>query len=191
MGSLASTQAHTVSLGALGRRKLRALAAALELSDELTAQALEVFSLMSGCWGDWAVGDSPAWQNDISDDGTPFEFSASFDGGAPRLRMLTESQSEPISRSSSWAAGLLLGQRLRDKGLADMSVFEQVQDLFAPHSGVAQSRFSLWHAAVLEGGQPALFKAYVNPCVLGTASAPYLVEQALRRLGFNDAWAYL
>lgn len=191
MGSFASTQAHSVSLGALGRRKLRALAAALDLSDELTAQALEVFSLMSGSWGDWAVGDSPAWPNDISDDGTPFEFSASFDGGAPRLRMLAESQTEPISEHSSWAAGLLFGQRLRDRRLADMSVFEQVQDLFAPRSGAAQSRFSLWHAAVIEEGQPALFKAYLNPCLFGTGSAPYLVEQALRRLGFNDAWAFL
>ena len=191
MGSLASSQAHSVSLGALGRRKLRALAAALDLSDELTAQALEVFSLMSGSWGDWAVGDSPAWPNDISDDGTPFEFSASFDGGAPRLRMLAESQTEPISEHSSWAAGLLFGQRLRDRRLADMSVFEQVQDLFAPRSGAAQGRFSLWHAAVIEEGQPALFKAYVNPCVSGPGSASYLVEQALHRLGFNDAWAFL
>jgi DMATS type aromatic prenyltransferase len=191
MGSLTSTQAHSVSLGALGRRKLRALSAALDLSDELTAQAHEVFSLMSGSWGDWAVGDAPAWPNDISDDGTPFEFSASFDGGAPRLRMLAESQTEPISEHSSWAAGLQFGQRLRDKQLADMSVFEQIQDLFAPRPGGAQSRFSLWHAAVIEEGQPALFKAYVNPCILGTSSAPYVVEQALHRLGFNDAWAFL
>ena len=191
MGSLTSTQAHSVSLGALGRRKLRALAAALELSHELTAQALEVFSLMSGSWGDWAVGDSPAWPNDISDDGTPFEFSASFDGGAPRLRMLAESQTEPLSEHSSWAAGLLLGQRLRDKQLADMSVFEQVQDLFAPRAGRTHSRFSLWHAAVIEEGQPALFKAYVNPCILGTGSAPDLVEQALHRLGFDEAWTFL
>ncbi len=190
MGSLASSQVSGVTLGALGTRKLRALAAALELSDSLTAQALEVFSLMGASWSDWPVGDVPVWPNDISDDGTPFEFSASFDGAAPRLRMLVESQAEPISRTSSWGAGLALGERLRSAGLADLSLFDQIRDLFVPPSG-AQGRFSLWHAAVVEQGQPALFKAYVNPCLFGMGSAPYVVEQALLRLGFEDAWRFV
>jgi DMATS type aromatic prenyltransferase len=190
MGSLASSQVSGITLGALGARKLRSLAAALELSDPLTARALEVFALMGASWADWALGDAPVWPNDISDDGTPFEFSASFDGAAPRLRMLVESQAEPISRTSSWAAGLALGERLRSAGLADLSMFDQIKDLFVPHSG-AQGRFSLWHAAVVEQGQPALFKAYVNPCLFGMGSAPYVVEQALRRLGFEEAWRFV
>jgi len=190
MGSLASTQLSAVTLGALGARKLRALAGALQLSDSLTTQALDVFALMGASWADWAVGDAPLWPNDISDDGTPFEFSASFDGAAPRLRMLVESQAEPITRTSSWAAGLALSERLRREGLADLGLFEQIVDLFVPPSG-AQGRFSLWHAAVIEQGQPALFKAYVNPCLFGMGSAPYVIEQALRRLGFEDAWRFL
>jgi DMATS type aromatic prenyltransferase len=190
MGSLASTQTPGISLGAIGRRKLRSLAAALDLPERLTLQALEVFALMSDTWGDWAVGDSPVWPNDISDDGTPFEFSASFDGGSPRLRMLAESQAEPISKTSSWTAGLAFGKRLEAAGLADLSSLERIQDLFAPHPG-ARTRFSLWHAAVLEDGKPPLFKAYVNPCLLGSGSAPYVVEQALRRLGFGLAWGFL
>ncbi len=190
MGSPASTQTPGISLGALGRRKLRSLAGALNLSEQLTAQALDVFALMSESWADWAVGDSPVWPNDISDDGTPFEFSASFDGSAPRLRMLAESQAEPISKVSSWTAGLAFGKRLQARGLADLTMFEQIQDLFVPLAG-ARSRFSLWHAAVLEEARPALFKAYVNPCLFGLGSAPYVVEQALLRLGFADAWAFL
>jgi DMATS type aromatic prenyltransferase len=190
MESLASSQVSGVTLGALGARKLHALSAALELSDPLTVQALDVFALMSASWADWAVGDVPAWPNDISDDGTPFEFSASFAGAAPRVRMLVESQAESISRTSSWGAGLALGERLRGAGLADLSLFDQIQDLFVPHSG-AQGRFSLWHAAVVEQGHPALFKAYVNPCLFGMGSAPYVVEQALRRLGFEEAWRFL
>ncbi|MEP7048754.1 MAG: tryptophan dimethylallyltransferase family protein [Pseudomonadota bacterium] len=190
MESLASTRAPGISLGALGRRKLRSLASALDLSEGLTGQALDVFALMSEGWADWAVGDSPAWPNDISDDGTPFEFSASFDGTTPRLRMLAESQAEPISKVSSWAAGLAFGKRLQTRGLADLSLFEQIQDLFVPLAG-ARSRFSLWHAAVLEEARPALFKAYVNPCLFGMGSAPYVVEQALRRLGYDAAWAFL
>jgi DMATS type aromatic prenyltransferase len=178
------------SLGAVGERKLRALAAALHLSEALSAQALDVFALMSGVWGDWEVGDSPRWPNDISDDGTPFEFSASFDGGAPRLRMLVESQSERISRISSWEAGIALGERLKARGRADLDLFERVRDLFVPHTG-AQGRFSLWHAAVIEEGQPVLFKAYLNPCLFGLGSAPYVVEQALHRLGFAQAWSFV
>jgi DMATS type aromatic prenyltransferase len=190
MNSLASTQLTGISLGAFGRRKLRSLAVALDLSERLTSQALDVFGLMSESWGDWAVGDSPLWPNDISDDGTPFEFSASFDGTAPRLRMLCESQTEPLTRTSSWSAGLAFGERLKAEGLADLSAFEEVRDLFAPHPG-ARTRFSLWHAAVLEQDRPALFKAYVNPCLFGAGSAPYVVERALKRLGFADAWGFL
>jgi len=190
MGSLALTQTSGVSLGAVGTSKLHSLAAALDLSKELTARALEIFTLMSGAWGEWAMGDSPLWPNDISDDGTPFEFSVSFDGRAPRLRMLVESQSERLSRIASWEAGIALGERLQREGRADLSLFDQVQDLFAPHAG-AQGRFALWHAAVVEEGQPALFKAYVNPCLFGVGAAPYVVEQALKRLGFDDAWSFL
>ncbi len=190
MGSLASSQLSGITLGALGARKLRALAAALDLSEPLTAQAVEVFELMAASWADWAVGDAPVWPNDISDDGTPFEFSASFDGAAPRLRMLVESQVEPISRVSSWTAGLALGERLRSAGLADLHLFDQIRDVFAPHSGT-QGRFSLWHAAVVEEGRDPLFKAYVNPCSFGMGSAPHVVEQALRRLGFDEAWRFI
>jgi len=190
MGSLLSAQFSRTTLGGLGARKLRALASALQLSERLTTQALDVFALMGESWADWAVGDAPVWPNDISDDGTPFEFSASFDGTSPRLRMLVESQTEPISRMSSWEAGLALGERLRATGLADLSMFDEIRDLFVPHAA-AQGRFSLWHAAVVEQGRPALFKAYVNPCLFGTRSAPYVVERALQRLGFEEAWRFV
>ena len=190
MGSLASAHTSAASLGAIGRRKLRALATALGVSEEVSRQALDVFTLMSGVWGDWAVGDSPRWPNDISDDGTPFEFSASFDGGVPRLRLLVEAQSECISRTSSWEAGIALGERLKAEHDADLTLFDRVRDLFAPRAG-AQGRFFLWHAAVLEEGRPALFKAYMNPCSFGVESAPYVLEQALNRLGFRDAWRFL
>ena len=191
MGLLASsTDARGISLGEIGRKKLRSLASALDLGAALVSRGLDVFSMMSEPWGHWAVGDSPAWSNDISDDGTPFEFSASFDGATPKLRMLVESQRAPISSTSSWAAGLSLGQRLKARGLADLSSFEEIQDLFAPAPG-ARARFSLWHAAVLDEAHPPLFKAYVNPCIAGLAGAPHVVEQALRRLGFEDAWRFL
>ena len=136
------------------------------------------------------MGDVPVWPNDISDDGTPFEFSVSFDGASPRLRMLVESQAEPISRVSTWSAGVALGERLKGAGLVNLSMFEQIRDLFEPHSSV-QGRFSLWHAAVIEEGRPALFKAYLNPCLFGIGAAPYIVEQALRRSGFQAAWDFV
>jgi len=106
------------------------------------------------------------------------------------LRMLAESQVEPISKTSSWAAGLAFGKRLEAAGLADLSFFEQIQDLFAPHAA-ARTRFSLWHAAVLEDGKPALFKAYVNPCLLGSGSAPYGRRASAAPAWFADAWCFL
>jgi len=174
------------SLREIAASKLRALGRALELPEEMVRAAVDVFDLMSTPWSAVSAGDRPPWPSDITDDGSPFEFSVALDGRGCEIRMLLESQSLPITAPSSWDAGLSLQGRLRDAGLASLERFQRVQDLFSPPPR-SETRFSLWHAAVLtEAGRP-LFKCYLNPASQGKANAPHLVHEALRRLGLDRA----
>jgi hypothetical protein len=149
-----------------------------------------MFDLLSSPWSGLSVGDRPPWSNDITDDGTPFEFSVALDGKAAELRMLLESQSLPVTATSSWDAGVALQERLRAAGLVSLDRFRIVEDLFRPPAQT-DARFSLWHAAVLTDSGRPLLKAYMNPLIRGKSAAPRLVEDALLRLGLDQAWQFL
>jgi hypothetical protein len=148
--------------------------------------AASLFRSISAPWAQDRLGAEPPFPNDITDDGTPFEFSVGFESETPELRLLFESQlaGQPPSTWSSWEAGLNLQRELRRGSIIDTTRFEQVGPLFAPAANHVGSslRFALWHAAVLRGAAPPLFKAYVNPEVQGVASAPALVSEAFQRL---------
>src|ERR1043165_8272577 len=66
-------RSHT-TLGALALGKLRALCRGLS-APELIEPATRVFHSIAAPWAEWALGSTPAWPNDLTDDGTPFEFS--------------------------------------------------------------------------------------------------------------------
>jgi hypothetical protein len=168
--------------------KLEHLAKAIGLSTDDEERAKALFRTMTPGWASVSVGDLPPWPTDITDDGTPFEFSLAFEGGTPDLRMLVESQTMPLSSASSWDAGLELNQRLEASG-AHVVPFERVKGLFTPSAGPVGS-FCLWHGAALKRDR-TLFKAYLNPQVHGSGAATGLIERALRRLGRADAWEFL
>jgi hypothetical protein len=177
------------SLGTLGQARLRALCEALGLDAARQRAAVSLFRSISEPWAQDRLGAEPPFPNDITDDGTPFEFSVGFESETPELRLLFESQlaGQTPSTWSSWEAGLKLQRELRQSSMIDTTRFEQVGPLFAPaanHDGCSL-RFALWHAAVLRGAAPPLFKAYVNPEVQGIASAPGLVSEAFRRLNMS------
>jgi hypothetical protein len=179
------------SLGELGTARLGALCDALELSEGQTTEALSIFRLVSEPWGRLPIGAAPAWENDLTDDGTPFEFSVGFEAGTPELRMLFESQLDAgkLSQHSSWHAGIALQARLRARGLCETAQFDRVAPLFAPGPDYLP-RFALWHAAVLRERGP-LFKCYVNPEVVGVDRSRPLAAAALGRLGLASAWAFV
>jgi hypothetical protein len=133
----------------------------------------------------------PYWKSDVTDDGSPFEISVAFGGRGPELRLLAESQSEPLTPESGWRAGLALNERLaRDFG-ADLSRFQRIQDLFVPLPSIPV-RFSMWHGAVLRPSNVhPQFKLYVNPQVVGVAGASRLVERAFSELDMDYAWRFL
>ena len=174
----------------VGVAKLRALGSALELGPETTACALSLFDRMTGASCSAPIGDQPPWPNDITDDGTPFEFSIALRPGGVELRFLLESQCAPVTSTSSWEAGLAMQRELGALGLVDVERFQRIVDLFVPDAS-AQPRFSLWHAGVIRKGCAPLIKAYLNPRVRGAVAAPGLVAEALSRLGLDSAWRHL
>lgn len=182
-----------LSLGELGASRLDSFADALALTELQHQGALATFRLVSEPWGKLPIGAAPAWQNDLTDDGTPFEFSIGFEGGRPELRMLLESQFDgdgPHTQHTSWHAGVDLQARLRARGLCNTSQFERVADLFVPQPDYVP-RFALWHAVVLRDAGPALVKAYVNPEVNGVAPSRDTVASAFARLDMQRAWDFV
>jgi DMATS type aromatic prenyltransferase len=179
-------------LGDLGAARLASLGDALGLTELQSQGALAMFRLVSDPWGRLPVGEAPAWKNDLTDDGTPFEFSVGFEGGRPELRMLFESQleQEPHTQHASWQAGIDLQARLRARGLCNSERFEKIADLFVPRPEYVP-RFALWHAVVLRESGPSLLKAYVNPEVSGVAASRGIAAQAFARLQMERSWDFV
>jgi hypothetical protein len=174
----------------VGIAKLVGLCRALGYSRARTQRAVDVFDLLSPHLASTPSQGAPPWHSDITDDGTPFEFSVAFHGGATDLRLLVEAQESPSSLSSNWSAGHEVNASLkRTFGASDES-FRKVEDLFAP-SSESSGLFALWHAVVLDERGDALFKTYLNPCIHGVSAAPEIAKEALRRLGRPDIWRFL
>lgn len=180
--------ARVPSLTEYGRDRLEALCYALGLPEQERRDASQLFDQIGAEWADWPVSGSAPWENDLTDDGTPFEFSVGFEGEKPELRILFESQlrTGKPTQHTSWQAGLQLQRRLRDRGLCELSELERVLQLFMPPAA-QEPRFSLWHAVVLKEQTP-LFKAYLNPEVHGAERSRELTAEAFARLGQAAAW---
>jgi DMATS type aromatic prenyltransferase len=177
------------SLRTVGLRKLHGLCDALSVSTAQRREAVELFQEISDSWGDFAVGDAPHWPSDITDDGSPFEFSVAFERNRFELRMLFESQLRSPTNRSTWDAGIAFGERLRKAGKADLSLFNQVADLFAPTTP-KPDRFSLWHAAVLRD-HACMYKVYFNPELEDPSKAVARVDTALQRIGLPAARRFI
>ncbi len=178
------------SYGSFGERKLSLLCKGLGASSHASKEAFRVFRGLSHSWADRPLESGPAWRSDITDDGTPFEFSIAFDGGAPRIRMLIEAQKGAMTLASSWAAGLELNERLGRLPHVDLERFNRVRELFAPVDG-EEARFALWHAAELVLDNRTSYKVYLNPQLHGPQSARGALVEALTRLGARSAHEFL
>jgi hypothetical protein len=175
-----------MTLGETGVAKLTALCAGLGLSPREQSAAAELFDRLTASWSATPVGGNAPWRNDLTDDGTPFEFSVAFGGPAPEVRILVEAQQRPFTAESNWEAGLRLNEALRGQPHVDLAPFERVRGLFAPLAG-APARFSLWHAASVDERSRGALKAYLNLQIMGPDAAFELVSRALGRLGLDEA----
>jgi DMATS type aromatic prenyltransferase len=172
-----------------GRTRLSALCDALQVPDLQRHRALNLFETVSASWGDWTLLDAPSWPSDITDDGSPFEFSAAFEQGKFELRMLFESQGAIPTHRSTWDAGIAFTERLAALGQADLKGFNQVRELFTP-SAFRSERFLLWHATVLRD-LATLHKVYFNPELADPGNAAARVDEALERLQMPAARRFL
>lgn len=170
----------------LGQRKLEGLVRGLGLEAEL-GSATRLFELLTSTWHDRPITGTPPFSSDITDDGTPFEFSVAFAAGRPLIRVLAEAQIAPFDGESGWEAGLALTQELAGLPGVDLERFRRIQALYAPPSG-SSSRFSLWHAGTVEPDGTLSFKVYLNPRIVGANLAPEIVRESLVRLGADYAW---
>jgi DMATS type aromatic prenyltransferase len=179
-----------LTLGSFGEQKLSLLCQGLGVSRLLGKEFLRVFRILGRSWADWPLGSAPGWPTDITDDGSPFEFSVAFDGRTPKIRVLVESQRDPMTLASSWEAGLRLNELLSQSQRVDLERFDRVRDLFAPAQEM-QARFTLWHAAVLEERLSTAYKVYLNPQVHGSHASQSVVLKALARLDMRGASEFL
>lgn len=149
----------------------------------------KLFAALLSPWATQPVPSSPDWPSDIGDDHTPYEFSLAIGGERPELRVLVEAQAKAPTPRAYWRAGLALTETVaRDYGAA-LTQFRKVEDLFYPES--PETPFSMWHAVCLFADAPPAWKIYLNPQARGRANADAIVEEAMTRLGYPQAWKAL
>jgi DMATS type aromatic prenyltransferase len=172
----------------VGIEKLTALCDSLGMNAKL-AEVVEIFRAMTISWSDRQVGESVEWPSDVSDDGSPFEFSIALDPDKVELRVLVEAQGQDPNLQSNWQAGLELNQYLAAHYNVSLDRFAQVADLFVPTN--ADAKFSMWHSACFYPDKPSAFKLYLNPQSQHKSRSAAIVEESLVRLGFTHAWPTL
>lgn len=188
--SLPTESSSNVTLGALGKTKLENIYKVIGQENNIK-EAQQLFDLMSGPWSEYSR--DVKWENNLSDEASPFEYSVTFKGGktTPIVRFLIEPQEFPFNKQSNWKAGLALKERIKALPSVDVSKLDKVQSIFTPvQTQDIRSPFSIWYAAVLEPNNPQL-KVYLNPQIRGKESAPELVKQAFLALGEEHDWKFI
>ncbi|BAT53263.1 hypothetical protein NOS3756_22220 [Nostoc sp. NIES-3756] len=167
--------------------KITSICRVLNFQHKDINNTLEIFNLMAAPWGDLNIGQQSRWVSDITDDFTPFEFSLSLNNKKPVLRFLIDNLIKPYTLESSWNLGCTLNEELASRFGASIARFQEIKDLFEPHN--PDALFAIWHAVDLELDCQPKFKIYINPQCRGIKQAPAIVEEALQRLGFTQAWS--
>lgn len=168
---------------------MRQLCAALQLPDGCAQAADALIPVLQGAWAKRLFGRAPPTMSDITDDGSPFEYSVALGPGLREVRLLLEPQGQPTTPQASWTEGWATLRSLQHLGLAHLSTAETVRDLFVPRARGA--RFGLWLATALRPGATPLIKVYFDPMAAGIEYRHTLVAEAMGRLGLATGWAWL
>ncbi|WP_326696295.1 prenyltransferase [Streptomyces sp. NBC_01754] len=132
----------------------------------------------------------PASPTFLSDDHTPVEFSlAGAPGVAPALRVLVEPGWAHSDMVDSGRAGLAVIRAMGARWGFATDQLDALADLFFPDA--AQGPLALWYALDLRAGGVPGVKVYLNPSASGPESAARTVREALRRLGYGQAFEQL
>jgi DMATS type aromatic prenyltransferase len=164
--------------------RLRRLCEALGM-DGNSEQILSVFRRLVAPWGTTPPLDVPHWLSEVGDDHTPFEFSAAF-GTRNELRILVEPLGSPPGLIANRDCALAVLEDLAKDHQISFERLRRIEDLFLPDE--PQGLFSIWLGVSFFSNSPAEVKVYLNPEAQGPAKAAQLVEEAMVRLGFSNAW---
>lgn len=159
---------------------LRALSTALYGVDEGPEPSLSLATELLSGWGDSPVPARAPYPSRIGDDHSPFEYSVAFSEAGNELRLLFEAQASQPSDAGNREAALALNRQLASRSGVHMGRFESVESLFLQSGG--EQDFWLWHAVVLNRGQPPAFKLYLNPQVRGAEKSWEVLSEAVSRL---------
>lgn len=180
----------TTTLGDHVHGQLQRLGVAVGLSETDTALYGQVLldSLAGSARRPLAL--PPASPSFLSDDHTPVEFSlAGTSDAAPALRVLVEPGWAHDDMDASGRAGLEAIRAMAARWDFSTDQLDALEDLFLPTA--AEGPLSLWYALDLRpGGIPGV-KVYLNPSAAGPEHAARTVREALRRLGYGEAFAHL
>lgn len=166
--------------------RVAALSAALGISPD-AHPLCQVVRRLGRSWGERRVGQAPAYFSNIADDGGAFELSAAFSPGAPELQVYVEPQGDAPGLRSNMAAGLVTLRSIASELAAPLERWSAIEGLFFPDD--PRPPFTLWLGASFSEERGLLLKVYVNPQVRGRERASGLVAEAMKRLGFERAWA--
>lgn len=149
------------------------------------AEILEDMRVVLGPHSDRDITDGPWFNSDVCDDHTPFEFSISIDGRGAELRVLMETAGDQPTLASLQHAALSTTDRLAARLRLPTDRLRLIDDLFtAPDPA---GLFSRWHAIEYCGSRAPRVKVYLNPQIRGIEQAREHIDEALRRLGRDDA----
>ncbi|MFF6995957.1 tryptophan dimethylallyltransferase family protein [Streptomyces sp. NPDC008313] len=183
-----STGETTLGDHVLGQlRRLGAVVGLSEADTELYGQVL--LDSLTGA-AHRPLSQPPASPTFLSDDHTPVEFSlASTPGAAPALRVLVEPGWAHADMGDSGRAGLEAIRAMAARWGFSTAPLDTVADLFFPAG--AQGPLALWYALDLRVGRVPGVKVYLNPSASGPEHAARTVHEALRRLGYGQAFEQL
>ena len=178
-----------ISLSEYAREQLRRLHRAIGL-DEAPGELIDPIGNLLGPGGARLLSEPPLWPSELSDDKTPIEFSVAFEGEqTPTVRLCVE----PMAESPSHAANVQISKEIlqfySERFSFSLDQFDQVSELFLDPG--LPGRFAVWVSVVLKRNDSPTFKVSFTPDQQALAVAPALIEQALARLGFPEAFAPL
>ncbi|MFC3997348.1 tryptophan dimethylallyltransferase family protein [Nocardiopsis sediminis] len=152
------------------------------------AEARDVAALLTEVWGVWAQAPiaAPTWRCYAAADGSPFELSASWSGGAAELRITGEVLADPPGPAANQELAWAHLRAIAGRPGVDLSQVLALEDLF--RSATPREHYWMMHGVAVRPGADPLFKVYLDPHVGGSGQARDVVGAAMARLGLGEAW---
>lgn len=173
----------------IGRDPLLALCRSVGHDAMECEEALGLLRIFASTWSRAGAGSPLGASSVDAAEAAPFALALTLADGAPALQLLCAVQGEEPLLASSWAAVRALNERLAAHYGADLTRLALIEELFVPT--LFCRRFAAWHGIALRRGAELAFTIHLNPQSRGQAAARAVIEEALARLGFAAAGAYL